>query len=107
MGKVKEMSLDIVSQIKVWQARDGAFEASISPNLLPQYALDGIKDVGHVPFITILGRYKINSDGECHISYANFVTADESVELKQKDLDILGMYVEVFLVKRNNGYAKA
>jgi hypothetical protein len=107
MGKVKELSLDIVSQIKVWQARDGAFEASISPNLLPQYALDGIKDVGHVPFITILGRYRLNCEGECHISYANFVTADESIELRQKDLDILGMYVEVFLVKRNNRYAKA
>jgi hypothetical protein len=106
MGKVKELSLDIISQIRVWQARDGAFEATISPNLLPQYALDDIKDLGHVPFVSILGRYKIDSNGECHISYANFVTDSSSIELKDKDLDILGMYVEVFLTKRNNGYAK-
>jgi hypothetical protein len=37
MGKVKDLSIEFSPLIKVWKAKDGEFDATISNNQLPEY----------------------------------------------------------------------
>ena len=106
MGKVKELSLELDSQIKVWKAKDGEFDATISNNLLPEYVASKLTRKEYTPHMSILGRYTITGDGECRVVYANYVNASDSIPLDERDRDILGMYIEVFLIKRSKQYGQ-
>lgn len=104
MGKVKDLSIEFSPLIKVWKAKDGEFDATISNNLLPEYVESKLTRKEYTPHMSILGRYTITNEGECRVVYANYVNASDSIPLDERDRDILGMYIEVFLIKRRKSY---